>query len=101
MFGGLAFGSALWGQVAAMTELPLAHFAAAAGAILAIPVLWRWKLQTGAGVDLTPSMHWPEPVLACVVAVTSTADASTFATPKSRTQAPRSVSIMFEGFRSR
>ena len=64
MFGGLTFGSALWGQVAAMTDLPLAHFAAAAGAILAIPVLWRWKLQTGAGVDLTPSMHWPEPVLA-------------------------------------
>jgi MFS family permease len=64
MFGGLSFGSALWGQVAAMTDLPLAHFAAAAGAILAIPVLWRWKLQTGAGVDLTPSMHWPEPVLA-------------------------------------
>jgi hypothetical protein len=24
---------------------------------------WRWKLQTGAGVDLTPSMHWPAPVV--------------------------------------
>jgi hypothetical protein len=23
---------------------------------------WRWKLQTGADVDLTPSMHWPAPV---------------------------------------
>jgi quinol monooxygenase YgiN len=23
---------------------------------------WRWKLQTGAGVDLTPSMHWPVPI---------------------------------------
>jgi len=63
MFGGLAFGSALWGQVAALTSLPTAHFIAAAGALLVIPLLWRWKLQTGAGVDFTPSMHWPQPVL--------------------------------------
>ena len=25
---------------------------------------WRWKLQTGTGIDLTPSMHWPEPIVA-------------------------------------
>ena len=63
MFGGLTFGSAIWGQVAALTSLPTAHFMAAAGALLAIPLLWRWKLQTGAGVDFTPSMHWPPPAL--------------------------------------
>jgi hypothetical protein len=63
MFGGLTIGSALWGQVATLTSLPTAHFLAAAGALLAIPLLWRWKLQTGAGVDFTPSMHWPQPVL--------------------------------------
>ena len=27
-------------------------------------LLRSWKLQTGAALDLTPSMHWPEPVLA-------------------------------------
>jgi hypothetical protein len=63
MFGGLTFGSALWGQVAAMTSLATAHFIAAAGALIAVPLLWRWKLQTGAGVDFTPSMHWPQPTL--------------------------------------
>jgi Transmembrane secretion effector len=63
MFGGLTFGSALWGQIAALTSLPVAHFIAAAGALLAIPLLWRWKLQTGAGVDFTPSMHWPQPTV--------------------------------------
>ena len=63
MFGGLTLGSALWGKVAALTSLPVAHFVAAAGALLAIPLLWRWKLQTGAGFDFTPSMHWPQPVL--------------------------------------
>jgi len=64
MFGGLTLGSALWGQVAALTSLPIAHLIAAAGGALAIPLLRRWKLQTGADVDLSPSMHWPEPVLA-------------------------------------
>jgi hypothetical protein len=31
--------------------------------VLAIPLTWRWKLQAGAGLDLTPSMHWPTPIL--------------------------------------
>ncbi len=62
-FGALALGSILWGHVAALTGLPVAHYLAAAAMILAIPALRRWKLQTGASVDLTPSMHWPVPVL--------------------------------------
>jgi hypothetical protein len=32
--------------------------------VVALLALRRWKLQTGAGVDLNPSMHWPAPVLA-------------------------------------
>ena len=63
MFGGLALGSALWGQIAAMIGLSATHLAAAAALVLAIPLLRSWKLQTGAGVDLSPSMHWPAPVL--------------------------------------
>ena len=62
-FGAISLGSAIWGQVAGMVGLPAAHFLAAAGAILTIPLTWRWKLQTGAKIDLTPSMHWPTPVL--------------------------------------
>jgi MFS family permease len=61
-FGCLTLGSAVWGEVAAWVGLPAAHFLAAAGAVAAIPLTWRWKLQTGAGVDLTPSMHWPVPI---------------------------------------
>jgi hypothetical protein len=63
MFGSLTLGSALWGKVAALTGLPGAHLIAAAGAVIAVPLLWHQKLQTGAELDLTPSMHWPEPVL--------------------------------------
>lgn len=56
-YGALALGSAVWGQVAAMFGLSAAHFVAAAGALVAIPLTWRWKLQTAAGVDLTRSGH--------------------------------------------
>jgi predicted MFS family arabinose efflux permease len=62
-FGCLTLGSAIWGQVAGMIGLPAAHVMAALGALVAIPVTWRWKLQTGAGLDLTPSMHWPAPIV--------------------------------------
>jgi len=62
-FGAVSLGSVIWGQIAGMTGLPAAHLLAAAGVLVAIPLTWRWKLQTGAGIDLTPSMHWPQPVV--------------------------------------
>jgi hypothetical protein len=62
-FGALSIGSAIWGQLAEMIGLPATHFAAAVGALAAIPLTWRWKLQTGAGVDLAPSMHWQAPIV--------------------------------------
>jgi MFS family permease len=61
-FGCLTLGSAVWGEIAEWAGLPAAHFLAAAGAVAAIPLTWRWKLQTGAGLDLTPSMYWPAPI---------------------------------------
>lgn len=63
-FGTITGGSAMWGQVASTLSLPDAHFIAAAGALVAIPITWRWKLQTGTAIDLTPSMHWPTPIIA-------------------------------------
>jgi MFS family permease len=63
-FGTLTAGSAIWGEVAGMAGLPLAHILAAVGALIAIPLTWRWKLQTGARLDLTPSLHWPTPIVA-------------------------------------
>jgi MFS family permease len=63
-FGAVTLGSALWGQLATIAGLPIAHFIAAACSLIAIPLTWRWKLQTGAEIDLSPSMHWPAPVTA-------------------------------------
>lgn len=62
-FGAMAAGSVIWGQVASVAGLPPAHFIAAAGALIGIVLSWSWKLQGGAEIDLTPSMHWPVPVL--------------------------------------
>jgi MFS family permease len=63
MFGSLTLGSALWGQLAALTSVPASLFVAAAAMLVAIPLTWRWKLQTGECLDLTPSTQWPAPIV--------------------------------------
>jgi predicted MFS family arabinose efflux permease len=63
-FGCVTIGSAVWGKLAALLGLPMAHFIAAGGAAGAIAVTWRWKLPSAAHADLTPSMHWPTPLVA-------------------------------------
>ncbi len=63
LFGAMTVGSALWGQVASSWGLPMAHLVAAGGSLAAIPLLARFKVHSGACLDLTPSMHWPEPIL--------------------------------------
>jgi len=62
-FGTMTLGSVLWGGLANEVGLRWAHVVAAAGALLAIPLTRGWRLQTGTGLDLTPSMHWPEPIV--------------------------------------
>jgi MFS family permease len=66
-FGCMTVGSTAWGKLAAFAGLPAAHFVAAAGALVAIPLTWRWKLQAGPGADLTPSAHWPTPLTALTI----------------------------------
>ena len=66
-FGTMTIGSVLWGFIADRLGLPAAHFIAGAGAVLAVWVTRRSKLQTGPEADLTPSAHWPPPVLARAV----------------------------------
>ena len=63
MFGSLTLGSALWGQLATLTSLQTALFIAAGAMLVGIPLTWRWKLQTGERLDLTPSTQWPAPVV--------------------------------------
>ena len=54
----------VWGKLAGLQGLPFAHFAAAAGILIAIPLTWRWKLQTGADSrSNSPALHWRAPVV--------------------------------------
>lgn len=62
-FGAMSAGSLLWGQLAASFGIPAALLAAAAGAVLLIPLSWPAKLGQGADLDLSPSMHWPTPLV--------------------------------------
>lgn len=62
-FGAMSLGSAIWGQVASATSVRTALVIAACGSLAAIPLTWRAKLARDPNMDLTPSMHWPEPHL--------------------------------------
>jgi predicted MFS family arabinose efflux permease len=68
IFGAMTAGSAAWGQVASKLGLTEALALAAVGVLLAIPLTWRWKLQKGEAVDLTPSLHWNRPETAEAIA---------------------------------
>ena len=61
IFGTVTIGSAAWGEVAAKIGLTSALYLAAAGMLLAIPLVWRWKLEHGDTLDLSPSLHWTSP----------------------------------------
>ena len=61
IYGTMTLCSAAWGEIATKTGLPTALLIAAGGALAAIPLTWRWRLQHGAALDLSPSQHWSMP----------------------------------------
>lgn len=62
-YGAMAAGSALWGQLAALTDIPTALLAAAAGGGLAALASAPVGLPGGAS-DLRPAGHWAKPDVA-------------------------------------
>lgn len=63
-FGSMAFGSALWGQVATATSVPITLMIAAGGSIAGLILTRNHALGLGEDLDLTPSLHWPAPEIA-------------------------------------
>src|SRR5207253_907677 len=61
--GGLAAGSAAWGFVAARFAVSSALLSVAIGLLIGPLVTWRFRLVGNENISLTPSMHWPEPVM--------------------------------------
>ena len=63
IMGSMALGSLLWGKVAEMTSISEALIFAAIGAVVAVTLTWRWRIGGIEKIDLTPSMHWPAPMV--------------------------------------
>jgi MFS family permease len=59
--GGIALGSALWGIVAEHLGNSTALLGAAIGLVVGLTAALRYRLTAGENLDLTPSLHWPEP----------------------------------------
>ncbi|MCY1707269.1 MFS transporter [Pannonibacter sp. SL95] len=59
-YGSMAAGSALWGQLAALTDIPTALIAAATGGVLAALAATTAEWPGGSS-DLRPAGHWPKP----------------------------------------
>lgn len=61
--GGLSAGSAVWGFVAARVGVSAALLFAAIGLLIGLVATWRYRLVGEEKLSLTPSMHWPEPIV--------------------------------------
>lgn len=62
-FGAQTLGSIAWGLIASQTSVPIALLIASAGALIAVSATWQYKLLQVEGIDLSPSMHWPAPLV--------------------------------------
>ncbi|MDQ1638724.1 MAG: hypothetical protein QOF62_2063 [Pyrinomonadaceae bacterium] len=62
-FGGLAGGSAVWGFAAARVGVSTALLFGAVGLLVGLMASWRYRLVGDEDLSLTPSMHWPEPIV--------------------------------------
>lgn len=63
-FGSMTFGSLIWGQTAVWVGIPWTLSIAAMGALIGVGASRPFKLLQGAGMDFSPSLHWPAPVVA-------------------------------------
>jgi len=64
--GAIALGSLVWGALASKTSVRASFLASGALMLLgAVVGRQRWFKQSGRVPDLTPSLHWPKPVLVC------------------------------------
>ncbi len=62
--GGMAAGSALWGQIASWIGIPAALTVAAVGALAGIAATWQYRIGLHDVADLSPSLHWATPMMA-------------------------------------
>ncbi|MBS1186389.1 MAG: transporter [Burkholderiaceae bacterium] len=59
--GGMAVGSAIWGQVASWIGIPMSLTLAAIGAMVGMAATWEFRIGQLEVLDLTPTVHWTTP----------------------------------------
>jgi quinol monooxygenase YgiN len=64
LFGSLALGAVVWGVVATRAGVQWALTAAAAGMVLGLVLVPRFRLAAAEALDLEPSRNWADPVVA-------------------------------------
>jgi fucose permease len=96
-FGAITVGSAVWGRVAGMEGLPVAHFLAAAGAVVAIPLTWRWKLATAFENEVPSAIRWNEVRVTQKIAKYGKADGASLIAALARRSMTRSPAIRRSG----
>jgi MFS family permease len=62
--GAMTVGSVMWGQVASHLGISAALLIAAGVAVVGIALTWRFPLQSAGKLNLAPSSHWPQPIVA-------------------------------------
>ncbi|XGV94748.1 MAG: MFS transporter [Leptolyngbya sp. BL-A-14] len=61
--GGMAVSSIVWGAIAAHSNTPIALAISSIGLIVGLLAVFRYRLSTEAHRDLSPSLHWAEPIV--------------------------------------
>ena len=62
--GGMAVGGILWGVVTEHAGITVALLSASVGMMISLAAMARFPLSKSEELDLTPSRHWPKPILA-------------------------------------
>ncbi len=62
--GGMAIGTFLWGLLAEYIGIPSALQLAAIGLVIGLVIFARYRLKAQEELDLTPWVHWHEPLVA-------------------------------------
>ena len=66
--GSMTAGAMLWGAIAGQIGVPATLMLAAVALVLASLLLaWRYPLDSAARFDLSPSLHWPAPMIEAAI----------------------------------
>ena len=85
------------GGVAGMEGLPVAHFLAATGAVVAIPLTWRWKLATAFENEVPSAIRWNEVRVAPKIVNCRKADGASLIAALAQRSTTRSPAIRRSG----